>query len=151
LEEIIGVDFDGVLRKWPGFVSWYANFLSPQDILVRARLYFLRRILNNFFMYCLPVILDGTLIDSLNREEVPIIVISGRWKTKEVQTVKETLKPFLKVNRFCFRESPREPEHEFKERIIRQEHVTIFLDDRKFVVDYLRRKGITAFHINEIR
>jgi len=150
--ETLGLDFDGVLRKWPGFIGWYANFLKPNDILVRTRLFRLRRILNYFFMDCTPIILDGELIEEIKKYNPSrIIVVSGRCLDNQKDQVVRCLSPFLNIDRFYFREDCLEREEKFKERILRKEKVTFYLEDRDFVVKYLRSKGIRTYHISDIR
>jgi len=150
--ETLGLDFDGVIRKWPGFIAWYANFLQPNDLLVQAKLYFLRRWLTHLFMDFTPVILDGELIEAI-KEEKPrrIILISGRCLDRQKEQVFQCLSPFLNIERFYFREDCSENEEKFKERILKHEKVTFFIEDREFVVKYLRSKGIKTYHISEVR
>jgi len=150
--ENLGLDFDGVLRKWPRFVQWYADFLSPQDILVRAKLFFIRKLINYFCMQVVPVILDGELIERIKQlKPKRIIVVSGRYKMEEKREVKTALEKVLHVDKYYFRDSEKEREEYFKERILRQEHVTCFIEDRAYVVAYLRSKGFNVKKISEVK
>lgn len=150
--ENLGLDFDGVLRKWPGFLYWYVNFLSPNDLLVRAKLFFLRKWLFKFFSNLIPTILDGDLIETIKREQPRrIILVSGRCSEKEQQRIFKLLKPYLHIDKFYFRDNCSESEEMFKERVLRKEKVSFFIEDRAYVVRYLRNKGIEAYHISEIR
>ena len=79
----LGLDFDGVIRKFPKFVQWYADFVSPNDLLVRARLFWLRKILMLLFMDVIPLILDGELLKSIEENwRGSVILISGRCEEK---------------------------------------------------------------------
>jgi len=150
--ETLGIDFDGVLRKWPGFIGWYANFLRPDDVLVRAKLFWLRTLLTHLFMDYTPVILDGRLIESVKHYRPErLILVSGRCLARQKGEVYRKISPYLEVDRFYFREDCTEGEERFKERICREEHIKIFIEDRRFICDFLRRKGIEVYHINDIR
>jgi len=150
--ETIAVDFDGVLRKWPGFIGWYANFLRPDDILVRARLSFIRRLLTHLFMDYTPVILDGKLIDSFKTYKPQrLILVSGRCLDRQKEEVFRLISPYLKFDKFYFRENCFEFEEKFKERILKIEHVTFYIEDRRFVIDYLCSKGLKAIDIRDVR
>jgi len=150
--ETLGLDFDGVLRKWPGFIGWYANFLRPDDILIRARLFFLRRLFNYVFMSCTPIIIDGMLIDSLNHQRPKrLILVSGRYLDRQKEEVYRKLSPYLHFDTFYFRDNCKESEERFKERVLIRENVDFYLEDRNYVVNYLHSKGVNAISIKEIR
>jgi len=150
--ETLAVDFDGVLRKWPRFIARYANFLRPDDILVRARLRFLRRLLTHLFMDFTPIIINGRLIDSINRyKPCRLILVSGRCLDRQKGEVFRAVSPYLHFDKFCFRDDCCEAEEKFKERILGREKVNVFIEDRDFVVKYLRSKRISVIHIREVR
>jgi len=153
MEEKLGLDFDGVIRKFPKFVEWYANFLSPNDLLVRARLFWLRKLLTKLFMDFLPLIIDGKLIYSIERYwDGPVILISGRCTKKQKEQLRRVISNLpLKFDQVFLRENRKEYEEKFKERIIKKEKIDVYIDDRKFVVEYLKTKNINAIHISEIR
>ena len=153
MSEKLGLDFDGVVRKFPGFVEWYFDFLSPNDILIRARLFWLRRILVKTFLDFIPLILDGKLIYSIEKDwEGPIILISGRCTSEGREKLKRIISNLpLKFDKVFLRKNCREHEEKFKERVIRNEKIDIYIDDRKFIVEYLKRKKLNAIHISEIR
>ncbi|RLC84012.1 MAG: hypothetical protein DRJ03_15425 [Chloroflexi bacterium] len=153
MKEKLGLDFDGVIRKFPRFVEWYANFLSPNDLLVRARLFWLRKILTRFFMDFIPLIIDGRLIYSIEKNwEGPVILISGRCTEKHKEQLRRVISNLpLKFDKVFLRENWKEYEEKFKERIIKREKVDVYIDDRKFIVEYLKKKNINAIHISEIR
>jgi len=148
----LALDFDGVIRKWPYPVQKYADFLSPNDILVRAKLFFLRKLLSKIFMHYFPTIIDGELIEGIKRKwKGRIIIVTGRYTPEEVEEVRKRVLPYLKVDKIYFRENPGEYEEKFKERILKLEKVDYFIEDRYFVVNYLRRKGINAIKIDQLR
>lgn len=148
--ENLGLDFDGVLRKFPSFISWYINHLSPNDILIRSKLFRLRKLLTYLLINKTPMILDNKLIESIKVEKPKrLIIVSGRCQEKE--KVRRKLSPFLKVDKFYFREDCTEPEERFKERILKIENVNLFIEDRAYIVRYLRKKGIETYHISEVR
>jgi hypothetical protein len=146
----IGIDFDGVIRKWPTFIQAYADFISPNDILERAGLKVLKKILSKVFMTYTPLILDGKMITSLQHSNWNIVVISGRYKRKEQDEVVRILQPYLRAH-YLFRGSKKEREEEFKLKWCKTLNVSFFIDDRKYIVEYLRRHGVQAYHVKEIR
>lgn len=149
-EEILGLDFDGCLRRWPRFIEWYAGFLTPTDILQRSRLGFIEKIINKVFLDHIPVILDGKLILSASRWGGPIQIITGRSQPNQEQAVLNVRK-YLKVSKIHFRKNPLESEEAYKYRTLKREHIDYFIEDREYVVKYLRRHGIKAFKIQEVR
>jgi len=153
MKEKLGLDFDGVIRKFPRFVEWYANFLSPNDLLVRARLFWLRKILTRLFMDFIPLIIDGRLIYSIEKNwEGPVILISGRCTEKHKKQLRKVISNLsLKFDKVLLRENCKEYEEKFKERLIKTEKIDIYIDDRKFIVEYLKKKNINAVHISEVR
>lgn len=150
--ENVGLDFDGVLRKFPKFASWYLEHLSPYDILARARLYRLRRLLVHLFIEKIPVILDGKLIESIKLERPKrIIIVSGRYKAEEQEKVVRLIRRYLRVDKFYFRTDKRESEAAFKARILSQEKIDYYIEDRRYVVEYLKRRRIPVVHVSEVR
>jgi len=144
--------FDGVIRKYPKFAEWYFDFLSPYDLLVRAKLFWLREILKKF-MDSLPLIIDGELINTIKKDwEGSIILISGRCTKKNKEKLRMTISNLpLKFDKVYLRENCKEFEEKFKERIIKKEKIDIYIDDRAFIVEYLRQRNVNAIHVKEIR
>lgn len=150
MNEILGLDFDGVIRKWPGFIEIYADFLKPDDILQRAGLGILEKIFNKLFLDHTPVILDGRLLRSASSWEGPVQIVTGRCRPDQVQTVLNVRK-YLKISKIHFRVNPLENEEVYKYRTIKKEHIEYFIEDRGYVVKYLKKRGIKAFKIQEVR
>ena len=150
--ETQALDFDGVIRKFPYPIRKYADFLSPNDLLVRARLFFIRKLLCKIFMHYIPTILDGELINAVNKYwNGRVIIVTGRCRKEEKKEVLKLLLPYLKFDRIYFRKDCSEYEEKFKERILRKEKVDYFFEDRAYVVKYLKQKGINAIKIDEVR
>jgi len=132
----IGLDYDGVVRKYPYPFSSFLSALDPRDILVRCRLFLLRRLLIKSTVL-LPTVINGPLLEKALREG-ECIIISGRYsKREEIEALGEryNLRVFL-------RESPSEREERFKERVIVREGVELYVEDRRFVREYLTEKGL---------
>jgi len=150
--ETLALDFDGVIRKFPYPIRKYVDFLSPHDLLVRARLFFIRKLLCKIFMHYTPIILDGKLINAVNKYwDGRVIVVTGRCKEKEKKEVLKLLLPYLKFDRIYFRKDCSEYEEKFKERVLREEKVNYFFEDREYVVKYLKEKGINVIKIEKVR
>jgi len=150
--ETLALDFDGVIRKFPYPVRKYADFLSPNDLLVRAKLFFIRKLLCKIFMYYIPTVLDGELINAVNKYwDGRVIIVTGRCREREKKEVLRLLCPCLKFDKIYFREDCSEYEEKFKERVLKKEKVDYFFEDRAYVVKYLRKKGINVIKIDEIR
>lgn len=99
-----------------------------------------------------PVIIDGKMIESLKQlNSSRLILVSGRYLDRQKEQVVRIISPYLTIDQIYFRENPREAEWKFKERILRKEKVDIFIEDREFVVRYLRTKGINAVHIRKVQ
>jgi len=147
----VGLDFDGVIRKFPKFIAWYADFLSPSDILVRAKLFWIRKIFCKLFMDIVPLIIDGPLIDYFNTLNCKVFVISGRMKPKDQYLAYEVSRKYIKnFEGAYFRTEGFE--EKFKEMMIKKLKLEFFVDDRKFVVSYLKKRGYSnAIKREELR
>lgn len=137
----LGIDFDGVLRKFPTPIRRFYNFLAPHDLLIRARLSIIRNTIRKLIEEKGPILLDGELINSLNTyyRETRKILISGRCTPQQRDKAISAITPYLNFAKFIFKGDCTEWEERFKERVLRAEEIDIFLEDRKFVRNYLRQ------------
>ena len=151
-DPILGLDFDGVIRKYPLPFRWWFDFYSPNDVLVRARLTRIRGAITTFLTARIPIILDGKLINDVNRSwHKRKVLISGRCTKQLQQVALSSLGSSLQFDGIVFRTDCKEYEEKFKERVIASQRVTAFIEDRKFVRAYLRRKlGITVLAPGEL-
>jgi len=140
MKETLGVDFDGVLRKFPGYVKRYIDFYSPHDLLVRANLKWLRWRILHLCIDGTPLIMDNEVINAVNKWEGRKVLISGRIGTKHHREALEAIKGLVKFDNAYFRQSNKEYEEKFKERILKREKVNVYIEDRTFVIQYLRKK-----------
>jgi hypothetical protein len=145
-DAILGLDFDGVVRKYPLLFRLWFDFYSPNDVLVRARLTRIRRAITSILTGRFPMILDGKLIDDVNRNwHGRKVLISGRCTKRLQQKALHVVATSLEFDGFVFRTDCKEYEEKFKERVILSQGVTVFVEDRKFVRAYLQRKlGISV-------
>lgn len=148
--EVLGLDFDGVCRRWPGYIEWFADFLSPTDVLQRAHLDWIEGIICHLAMDFIPTILDGDLIRAANTWNGKIVIVTGRYKKKQKLPVIQIFK-YLKASKIVFRPSKHISEEQFKYDAIKREGISVYIEDRKYVVNFLHSKGIEVHHIREIR
>jgi len=146
---LLALDFDGVLRKWPRPIEIYANFLAPNDLLVRAKLYHLRRLLCRLCFDYTPIILDGKMINGANNWDGEIVIVTGR-SLRNISQANKVLEGKIRC-KIYFRENLEESEESYKYRVLKELKVDYFIDDRACIVNYLRKKGINAIHVREIR
>lgn len=138
----IGLDFDGTVRKLPFPLGWFMKNCHPKDILERSKLHFIKEIVFQMVIH-FPVILDGKLIEKLRGKK--IIVISGR--REKTERMEKKLNRYLKVARYYWRRNCKIYEEIWKLKWIRFEDLDVFYEDRKFVIDYLRKAGIKVIEI----
>lgn len=137
---VIGLDVDGVIRKLPFPFNLIMKYSSPTDILERARLHIIKKIIIHFIIFYCPFILNGDFIAKFQGKNV--IIISGRReKIKEIIPI---LKRYLHIKKIYFRGNRPLYEEEWKLKICKKEKIDLFYEDRKFVLLYLRRNGINA-------
>jgi len=140
MKETLGTDFDGVLRKFPGFTRWYIDFYSPNDLLIRARLKWLRWKTLHLFIDGVPMIMNNEVINVVNKWKGRKVLISGRVTEKHHRKALEALLGLVEFDAIYFRQDRNEYEEKFKERIIKKEKVNVYIEDRSFVIQYLRKK-----------
>jgi len=145
----LALDFDGVLRKWPRPMEIFADFLAPNDLLVRARLFTLRHWLCKVVFDGVPIVLDPKMVNAANTWDGKVIIITGRT-FGNVGKAMRSLRGKLNI-RIYFRANPNEPEEVFKYRTLKKTGADMFIEDRAYVVQYLRKKGINVYHIREVR
>ena len=148
--ETLGVDFDGVIRRFPKFAEWFANFISHDDLLIRARLYWLRNLLCNVCFNYAPIILDGLMIDSINQWDGRIVIITGRETAKKFDRAFAAVKGKVDFDVMYGRDT-KESEEAYKYRIIKKENVSVYIEDRDLVIRYLRKRGVDAISVKEVR
>ena len=151
MEETLGIDFDGVIRKFPRIIEWWASILSSNDLFLRSKLYGLRRFINYLCFDITPIILDDILITEIKRWPGRKILITGRYRECEKERLLTSLAPFVKFDKIIFREDRWEDEAIYKERICRQEHVDYFIEDKKYIIMSLRKHGINVISIRQLR
>jgi hypothetical protein len=134
----LGVDFDGVIRFYPVPFRWWFDFVSPNDLLIRAHLGVIRGRINSFLIRRFPMMLNRKLIDYLNYTwRGSTVLISGRCVPEDRRTALRVLSGKLKPDRVVFRETCSEHEEKYKERAIRDNAVDVYVEDRPFVRGYL--------------
>lgn len=131
----LGIDFDGVLRKYPAPFQAYYNFISPYDLLIRARLHNLRSKIRSWIANHTPMCLNGELIALINQNyrEARKLIVSGRCYLRcQIEAI-SAIYGFLDFEQVIFKEDCSEFEERFKRRIIKQEKIDMYIEDRRFV------------------
>lgn len=141
-----GLDFDGVLRRYPFPFNIVMKYTSPTDILERSHLLILKKVIYFFDRNFIPFILNGNLINNINTiQDTEFIIISARRESTE--KILSCLKKYIHIKKAYFREDRPIYEECWKLKICKEENVDVFLEDRKFVVDFLRKNGVKVIEI----
>lgn len=133
----IGIDWDGTLTKYPLPLAWYFSIRPGGEPH-----FFLR-----FIEIVLPTILDGPLIDSIPCDW-DVYVISARVNCKKARELLEKTRFWKQL---YFKPSFIEKESDYKTRIAKKLKLDYFFDDRRKTIKALRKNGIEAIDIKEIR
>jgi len=134
----IGLDFDGTIRKLPFPWDYLMKYTSPNDVLERAKLKKIKHILFYIANNYLPIILNGELIKKFQGKE--IIIISGR--REKIEEVDNLLRRYFRNPKIYIRGNRKIYEEKWKLKICRKEGITTFYEDRRFVIDYLKKHGV---------
>lgn len=123
---------------YPVPFRWWFDFVSPNDLLVRAHLRSIRGVINSFLIRRFPLILNSRLIDYLNQTwKGKKLVISGRCLRGDQKAALRAIAGILRPDGIVFREHCSEHEEKYKERVLRERGVDLYIEDRPFVRDYL--------------
>ena len=139
---VIGLDVDGVLRKLPLPIRYLAKYTSPFDIFERAEVKFVK---HNIFGMCrfIPFILDRRFVEQFQNQEV--VIISSR--KEDCEKIYHHLKKYLKIKAYYCRGNRPFYEKDWKLRCCKKEKISVFFEVRKYVIEYLRRRGIRVIEV----
>ncbi len=140
----IGLDYDGTLRKLPYPFKWFIKHCNPNDILERANLHFIKQLIFQIIVHT-PEILNGNLISYLQVRKETLILISGR--REKTDKIEKNLGKYLRIKRFYWRGDWQMYEEVWKYRWILFEDIDVFFEDRKLVIDYLRKCKVKVIEI----
>lgn len=136
----VGFDFDGVLNKLPTPFRIFMRHVEPNDIW--SKMTRIRTILFSIIL-CLPVILNGELIDDLPRN---VFIISGR--PTRFSKIDAKLRR-LGFKNIYFRGNNNVSETAFKIEMCKKFDIDIFVEDRLYVIRRLEVNGIIGVDVRE--
>jgi len=136
---IVGMDFDGCINRLPFPFSWISRHINEDFILPKH----IEEMTWKFIVKCLPIVLDGKLLDV--PKDVELYVITGRRDTRKVM---EAMKPYnVKV---LVRGLVPQSELEFKITACKMYKIEYFFDDRLQIIRGLKKAKIDAHDIREL-